>query len=82
MDAEHMAMKALWSVSLSQNHGRLHHFSEASPEGIAVAALEHAAVDDQTEALNDLAMGEFHKSERKGDSQRDEEEKDQHSVKL
>ena len=46
MDAEHMAMKALWSVSLSQNHGQHHHFNKNSPEGIAVAALEHAAGDD------------------------------------
>jgi len=55
-------MKALWTLSLSQNHDHGEHFSKTSPEGIAVNSLHHASVDDSAEAITDLTMGEFHKS--------------------
>ena len=80
MDSQHMAMKALWTLSLSQNRGHGENFSANSPEGIAVNALQNASLDDSAEAITDLAKGEFRKSESKGDKELDNEEEEEQEL--
>ena len=64
-----MAKEALRTLSLSQNLGQ--HFSKTSPEGIALKALHRASGDGSTDAITDLTMGEFHKSQGKTDREED-----------